>query len=125
MIMSLLIGKTFEALAESYLISKGLVTLEANVHSRFGEIDIIMKEGETIVFIEVKQRQYKDKASLMESISITKQKKIIKTALHFLSEHNYHNAPIRFDAVFILGNTKEPIWLTNMMSIEETGDCYV
>jgi putative endonuclease len=87
-----------EALAAQHLTQKGLALLEQNYHSRFGEIDLIMRDQHTLVFIEVRQRSSNRFGDALESVDQRKQQKIILTAQHYLSMHP-DESPCRFDVV--------------------------
>ena len=99
--MSKEIGDFGEKLVSRYMQQKGFEIVERNFHSRFGEIDIIVKNGEYIVFIEVKTRKTDSFISGIESVDIKKQKKIIKTALIYLNKNPIELQP-RFDVVEIV-----------------------
>ena len=88
-----------ENLAVKLLESKGFEILERNFHSRFGEIDIIARDAEYLIFAEVKTRSIG--ASLgapREAVDKAKQQKIIRTALHYLQNSNLPLQP-RFDVI--------------------------
>ena len=75
-------------------------------YKRFtGEIDLVAKDKDTIVFIEVKQRSSFIKGSPSEAVTYTKQKRIIQTALMYLKENRLTNVKIRFDVIAIPGET--------------------
>jgi putative endonuclease len=96
------LGRLAEKLAENYLKNRGLSLIERNFSCRFGEIDLIMEENDEIVFIEVRFRQYDSFGSAKESITKTKQRKIIKTAELYLQERNALNIkPMRFDVLVL------------------------
>lgn len=96
--MSKIIGDFGEKLACDYLKSKGYEILDRNVYSRFGEIDIIAKNNEYIIFVEVKTRKEGAMVSGVEAVTLSKQKKIIKTAISYLLDKSYHLQP-RFDII--------------------------
>ena len=77
------------------LISRGYKILERNFRSRLGEIDIIAKDGDCIVFIEVKTRKNNVFGNASEYVTYSKQKKIIKTAKYYLK--GMLDVEIRFD----------------------------
>ncbi len=110
-------GDFFESVAQQYLTDQGLTALASNFHSRFGEIDLIMQDGKFLVFIEVKYRNTDQFANPLEHITLSKQKKITKTAKFFLLKQglNEYNSYCRFDVVSITGPSNEPkiIWLKN------------
>lgn len=97
-------GQRAEELAHDYLLSQGLSCLTRNYRCRRGEIDLIMKEGEYIVFIEVRMRRSVRFGNAEESIDWRKQQKIIATALHFLHAHRLNYSPVRFDVLTLPGN---------------------
>lgn len=106
------IGDQAEKLAQDYLKQNGLKLLHQNFHSRFGEIDLIMQDLDSIVFIEVKKR----KTSLdnaLESITKSKQNKLVLTAKYYLSK--LKKIPnCRFDVVAIDGQDSV-LWLKNVI----------
>lgn len=94
------IGDDAEVLAINYLQQQGLTLIDRNYHSRRGEIDIIMEDSGTLIFIEVKYRQSEQFGSAAEMVTPQKQQKIITTALHYLQQHKL-DRPCRFDVVTI------------------------
>lgn len=99
------IGTQTERIAADYLKEKGYTILEVNYRNRFGEIDIIAKQGETLVFAEVKFRSTETFGNPMEAVSYAKQRKISKTALYYYAGHGYkESVPCRFDVIAIYGD---------------------
>ena len=99
---SVRLGKKGEARAAAALKEAGMEIIAKNVRCRNGEIDIVAVEGNTIVFIEVKNWTAFGLEDLQYSLDERKQHKIIKTAKYFLSENRkYNNMTIRFDVVFV------------------------
>lgn len=95
-------GLFYEQQAAEYLCKQGLIPLEKNYHCRYGEIDLIMLHGDCLCFIEVKFRKNNAFGGTAYSIPASKQRKIIQTALHFISHKRlYQQHPFRFDALFI------------------------
>ena len=92
-------GLRFEDRARDYLLERGLLLIQSNYRCRFGEIDLIMRDRDTVCFIEVKFRKSFAFGGAAVSISRSKQRKIIKTALFFLAAHKRlaHHA-LRFEA---------------------------
>lgn len=96
-------GKIGEAYTVHWLQNRGYQVLEQNYHSPYGEIDIIAQKDPYIVFVEVKTRCIPGKSHPLESITVSKQKRIIQTALYYLSVHPQQAKwQIRFDAAGIL-----------------------
>ena len=99
-------GKKGEELAARALLNAGMEIVAKNVRSKYGEVDIVAIEKETIVFVEVKSWSAYGLEDLQYGIDTKKQNKIIKTAKYFLSENRkYSNMAIRFDVVFIKNNS--------------------
>ena len=95
-------GRAGEAAAASFLEKKGMRILEKNFRSRFGEVDIIALDGETVVFVEVKTWTILGIDALEQALSTRKRHKIIETSKFFLSLHReYRYMAIRFDVIFI------------------------
>lgn len=114
--LAALSGKRAEQAACDYLTQQGLTLIEKNYRTRCGEIDLIMKDKNFYVFIEVRLRNNLDFASSIESITASKQKKIIKTALFFLQQHRLLNkVPCRFDVVGAIeaNQTLQIQWIKN------------
>jgi putative endonuclease len=95
-------GREGENRAAAALEAKGMEIVARNFRSRSGEIDIIARENDTVVFVEVKTWAYYGIEDLRLGIDQKKQRRIIETAKYFLREHRkYKGMGIRFDVVFI------------------------
>lgn len=97
------LGKKGEDLAQAYLCKKGYRLLERGYRCRLGETDLIMQDGDTIVFVEVRARSSARFGDPAESVNAVKQRKIVRMAQVYLKEHGLENAPVRFDVVAVLG----------------------
>ena len=93
------IGRLAEDLAFAYLQARGLVPITRNYRCRLGEIDLIMRDRDSIVFVEVRLRTTGAYASAAESIDPRKQRKIVAAARHFLAGRA--EQPCRFDCVLL------------------------
>jgi putative endonuclease len=94
------IGKLAEDDACRYLQRRGLKLVARNYHCRCGEIDLIMKEAETLVFVEVRYRRSAEFGSGAETVTRAKQCKIAHTASYFLQENRHHaGSAARFDVI--------------------------
>jgi putative endonuclease len=103
---SALRGKEGEEQAVAAIKTAGMEIIARNIRSKYGEVDIVALEGETIVFIEVKSWNSYNFEDLQYSIDIKKQRKIIKTAKYFLSENRkYNKMTVRFDVIFVKNNS--------------------
>ncbi|MFW5425785.1 MAG: YraN family protein [Methylophagaceae bacterium] len=114
-------GKQAEELASQYLQKHNLTLITQNFHCRRGEIDLIMQDQQTLVFIEVRYRKNARFGTAIESIDHRKQTKIITTAEHYLlqSKHDYFD--YRFDVIAImpLQNSDKPeiTWIKNAFQL--------
>ena len=95
------LGQLGEKLTCDFLREKGYQILSQNYRTRGGEIDIVAKEGETIVFVEVKTRLNRTFGYPEEAIDARKQHKLAMTAECYLREHNLYDADYRIDAIGI------------------------
>lgn len=91
-------GELAEALAEQFLTKKGLKLVQRNFRCRGGEIDLIMKDGSGVVFVEVRLRTNKAFAGAAESVAGRKQQRVILAAQHYLSSLA-STPPCRFDVI--------------------------
>lgn len=106
-------GVQAEQHAAAYLQRHGLRLLAQNYRSRSGEIDLVMQDGDTLVFVEVRLRSHADFGGAAGSIDQHKQRRIVRTAEHYLAKLP-HLPPCRFDALLMedtLG--KNLVWLKN------------
>jgi len=94
-------GKTGESLAVKQLVSSGYAIIEKNFRAKPGEIDIIAKDKEAIVFVEVKSRKTKSYGNPKYSITPGKQRKISMAALAYLKQKKLMKKKARFDVVII------------------------
>lgn len=102
-----LIGDRHERYAERYLQQRGLRLVSRNYFARCGEIDLIMKQQEVLVFVEVRYRKNATFGGAIASITPTKLKKIRKTALYYLQQQklNSNLTPYRIDLIAIEDKT--------------------
>lgn len=99
---SLARGADAECEAAKYLQQRGLQLLGRNYRCRRGEIDLIMRDGEHLVFVEVRQRSRASHGSPLETVTPSKRKKLICAARHFIAENRIScDQFIRFDVVGI------------------------
>ena len=98
------IGVAYEQKAAVYLESKGYEILAFNFRCRNGEVDIVAKDGEYLVFVEVKYRDNARAGYPLEAISLQKQRTISKCAMYYMAKYGLDNFPVRFDVVGILKN---------------------
>jgi putative endonuclease len=93
------LGVLGEEIAVKFLKSSGFKVLEQNYRTVFGEIDIIARDGEYLVFVEVKLRSSRQYGSPGEAINFYKQQRIIKSALSYIKKNNIRSQSVRFDVL--------------------------
>ena len=94
------IGERWERIAETFLRARGLTTVERNFHCRMGEIDLIMEDGDCLVFAEIRFRNSTRFGSGADSVTRSKQNRIILAARRYLQCHDHRALqPCRFDVV--------------------------
>ena len=93
-----------ELFACRHLQQQGLTLVTRNFRCKVGEIDLVMQQGDTIVFVEVRYRKSDRYGSAAESVDFRKQRKLINTALFFMQKYDPRlQRPYRFDVVAIEG----------------------
>jgi putative endonuclease len=93
-------GARYERLALQHLKTNGLKLVEMNFHCRLGEIDLIMRDENCLIFVEVRYRASNRFASATQSVDEKKQAKIVRTASVFLGQHPaMSHCTVRFDVV--------------------------
>lgn len=106
------IGTEYEKLAKEHLQKNGVVILEENFRNRFGEIDIIGRDGDYLVFFEVKYRSNLKLGHPLEAVNYAKQKQISRVSDYYRVIKKIGDfAPMRFDVIAIFGS--EITWIKN------------
>jgi len=105
-------GALAEQAAAEFLTERGLRLLERNYRCCFGEIDLVMSDGMTLVFVEVRYRRNQSFGGAAESITVAKREKLLRTARHYMAARKGFPA-CRFDAVLLSGDTRELEWIEN------------
>ena len=95
------VGAEGERTAKAYLQAKGFRILHENYTTPLGEIDLIAQEGEVVVFVEVKARRSGEFGPPQASVTLQKQRQIVKVAKLFLQRHRLSMAACRFDVVAV------------------------
>ena len=104
--MSSALGAKGERIAEAHLRSKGMKIIERNFRRRFGEIDLIARDGDAVVFVEVKYRSGAAFGLAQEAVGAAKRRKIIAAARAYLQTRDL-DCPARFDVVAVSGDRIE------------------
>lgn len=95
-------GRWAESAAQQYLVERGLLPLARNHRCRFGEIDLVMRDGAVLVFVEVRLRSDARFGGGAASVTATKQRRLILAARHYLAGLRTHPLPAcRFDVVSV------------------------
>ena len=110
-------GSIYEQKARAYLETQGLKFIAANQTFKCGELDLVMADGDTVVFVEVRQRKSNRFGSAVESIDYRKQQKWLNAANMWLftkRKQSLDTAKCRFDVVAFEGDNP-PLWLPNFL----------
>lgn len=117
--MSQQVGLIGEQQAKNFLIHKGLRFLTNNYRCRWGEVDLILADKDHLVFVEVRARISANFGGALESITVQKRKKIIKTASHYMTVKKlFHSHSARFDVICIQGASAEIEWIPNAFGMD-------
>ncbi|MEO2268732.1 YraN family protein [Pseudoalteromonas pernae] len=109
-------GQHYEQLAQEYLVSQGLTPIGSNYFCRYGEIDLIMKEGSTIVFVEVKFRETGKFGGAINALTYKKQQRLQKTVAHYVQKHDLSHCILRVDFIAIEGSQAKSFhWIKNVL----------
>lgn len=92
-------GRYGEALAQTFLEKRGFQLLCQRYRRRTGEIDLVMRQGETLIFVEVKTRRGMAYGTAAEAVTVSKQQAMRRTAALYLQQFHQEQAPVRFDVV--------------------------
>ena len=107
-------GAEYEALAEQYLKTQGIRIVEKNYRNRKGEIDLIGRDNEYLIFFEVKYRKSQKAGNPAEAVNYQKQRKICQVADYYRLTHGIGEfCAIRYDVVAICDD--EIIWYRNAL----------
>ena len=98
------IGAEAETLVAAYIEENGMKLLGRNFHFGREEIDLIARDGDTTVFIEVKYRYDTRRGLPQEAVTKTKQRSIVRAAVYYMKLNGLLNSRVRFDAAAVLGD---------------------
>jgi len=113
-------GLQAQQAAEKHLQNKGYAILERNYRTMAGEIDLIARLENYVVFVEVKYRKNTKYGYPREAVNVTKQKRIINTAMQYIAEKQLTSQDFRFDVIEVLADEQ----LMKIMHIENAFDGY-
>lgn len=114
-------GDAAENFAKHFLQSKGLTFIQHQFRAKCGEIDLIMKDKDEIVFVEVRFRENDRYGDPEESVSWTKQQRLIRTVLFYQQSHPWtYDYDLRIDVIGVLGNqpNSKITWIPNAIAVE-------
>lgn len=112
------IGADKERLAEKFLTGQRLSYVARNHRCRFGEIDLVMRDSEVLVFVEVRYRRSERFGTAAETVDARKQKRLIAAARHYLLMHPTQ-CPCRFDVIAI-GARDEIQWIKHAFVLDSS-----
>ena len=110
------IGQQAEDKAARFLEKRGLLVLTRNFRCRGGDIDLICRDRNAVVFVEVRRRRNADYGGAGASITLTKQRRIILAAQHYLLANAKANGDCRFDCVLLDVDSIE--WIRDAFSAD-------
>lgn len=96
------LGDYGERVAERHLVAAGMVLLDRNWRCDLGEIDLVARDGDTLVVCEVKTRRGLDYGSPLEAVTERKATRLRQLAMRWVSEHGVHPPQIRIDVIGVL-----------------------
>jgi putative endonuclease len=114
-------GKTGEDLAVEELERRGYAIVDRRWRTRAGEIDIIARDGETLVFVEVKARDDHEFGDGAESVTMRKRQTIVRLAQHYVQDTRWVDRPCRFDVVTIHLDSGQPVVTLYSNAFDESG----
>ena len=92
-------GRAGERFAEQLLRDAGLAIVERRFRRRGGEVDLVAREGATLIFVEVKTRRRGLYGDAAQAVTLTKRRRVVTTARHYLRETGQAWRPVRFDVI--------------------------
>ena len=122
------LGILGEDLACGELRRRGYDIVERRYRTRFGEIDIVAREGGYTVFVEVKTREGNDFGDGAEAVTEWKQRRVAQMAVEYIARHDLHDSPCRFDVVVVSvvnGTSSIEVYPHAFDAAGQTGSCEV
>ncbi len=111
-------GRIGEKQAEKFLKKSGLKIIARNVQVGYDELDLIARQGDTLVFVEVKTRANEEFGRPAAAVNRAKRKKLSRAAMHFLKKRKLRPPYIRFDVVEVIGDRPEIRHIQNAFQLE-------
>lgn len=104
-------GLKSEVDAEAFLVRKGYLPIARNHACRGGELDLVMRDGETIVFVEVRRRRSGAHVGALESVTRTKRRRVVRAATDWAMRAGALDDALRFDVVAVTPGASGPTFL--------------
>lgn len=111
-------GRIGEKHAEKFLKKAGLQIIARNVHVGYDELDLIARQGDTLIFVEVKTRSNENFGRPAAAVNRAKRKKLSRAAMHFLKKRKLRPPYIRFDVVEVIGDKPDIRHIQNAFQLE-------
>lgn len=111
-------GRIGERQAEKFLKKAGFKVIARNVHVGYDEIDLIARQGDTLIFVEVKTRKNEDFGRPAAAVNRAKRKRLSRAAMHFLKKRKLRPPYIRFDVVEVIGDQQDIRHIQNAFQLE-------
>lgn len=120
----LLAGRNSEKFARRWLEARGLQHVCSNFRCRYGELDLVMRDRNCLVIVEVRYRRSDNYGGALPSITTAKMQRITKAIQHLLSKHRQlRELPLRFDVIALAGPLEKPVvtWCQRACSFDDVG----
>lgn len=111
-------GRRGEDAAETFLKSAGFKIIARNVRVRCDEIDLIVKQGDALIFVEVKTRSNENFGRPIVAVNQVKRHKLSRAAIHFLKKHKLRPPYIRFDVIEVIGEELRVRHIQNVFTLQ-------
>ena len=111
------LGPQGEAIAAAHLEAKGMRIVGRNYHTRYGEVDLIAEDGDTLVFVEVKARRSSAFGLPEESVTERKRERLVKTAQTYLQTNGLDQRSWRVDVVAIMLRANGPAQINHVQAV--------
>jgi putative endonuclease len=111
------LGARGESIAAAYLTDLGLRILDRNWRCREGELDLVARDGDALVFCEVKTRRGTGFGHPVEAVTPTKRRRLRRLAQRWLDAHDEHAPDLRFDVIGVLVRPEQPAVLSHLRGV--------
>ncbi len=112
------VGAYGERVAVAHLVGQGFTILDRNWRCRWGELDVVARDGDALVAVEVKTRRTQVCGHPLEAVTATKVRRLRQLMAHWLAEHDEHAPEVRLDAVAVLRPPTGPAQVEHVRGID-------